>query len=158
MNIAAGVFLIIAAVFNLFAGLGYVAGGGMTTGAAHFSSKMAQEMVKNNPDMTAEERQAAQNFNDSRDTSGVNLVGSGFLLFGIFLLVSVGILIAGAVCLFQNKKPKFIFVAGGMAILAEIMGIMIMTFGILNLAGIIGGVFALIAGIQINKAGDETAE
>jgi len=36
----------------------------------------------------------------------VGIGGMGLMIYGIFVLVSVGILIAGAVFLFTNKKPS----------------------------------------------------
>lgn len=75
----------------------------------------------------------------------VGNTGMGLMAFGVFLLVSVGILIAGAVFLFQNKKAQFILIAGGMAILAEVIGIFISSFGLTNLLGLIGGILAILA-------------
>ncbi len=142
MKIAAGVILIIAAVFNLFAGLAYLGGGAATQGlsGAVDSAVMQQQM-------TEAEKAELERVQDEVGGSAM-----GLMAFGVFLLVSVGILIAGAVFLFTNKKPQFILIAGGMAIVAEVIGILITTFGITNLVGIVGGVLAIIAAKSMGGA------
>ncbi len=138
MKTAAGVILIIAAVFNLFAGLAYLGGGAATTGLNNaMDSAVMQEMQQH---MTEEEKAEMK-----RVQGEVGGAGMGLMVFGVFLLVSVGILIAGAVFLFTNKKPQLIVVAGGMAIIAEVIGILLTAFGIINLIGLVGGVLAIIA-------------
>lgn len=78
-----------------------------------------------------------------------NLIG-GFMLFGVFLLLSVGIFIAAAVFLFGEKRPTFIKVAAGMAILIEIIGVMMTsTMGVTNALGVICGILAFIAAREI---------
>ncbi|MCF6288266.1 MAG: hypothetical protein L3J53_03395 [Proteobacteria bacterium] len=137
MRIAAGVILIIAAVFNLVASLGYVAGGVATTGLSEVAIYAEQQSGNQ---MTAEQQTAIDVVQDKVAGTGI-----GLMAFGVFLLVSVGILIAGAVFLFQNKKPQFIMIAGGMAIAAEVIGILITTFGIMNILGLVGGILAILA-------------
>jgi hypothetical protein len=137
MRTAAGVILIIAAVFNLFAGLGYLGSGAAVTGLGQAAIYAEQESGQQ---MTAEQKAAIDKVQDEVGGSGM-----GLMAFGIYLLVSVGILIAGAVFLFQNKKAKFILIAGGMAILAEVIGILITTFGLTNIIGIVGGILAILA-------------
>ena len=155
MNVASGVILIIAAVFNLFASFGYLVGGGLATRvsmAPETIQQMAQQAAtEDGQTMTAEERAALQELS----TQGV-VAGGGLLAWGIFLLVSVGILIAGAVFLFQSKKAGFIYGAAAVAILAEAGGILITEFGITNLVGIIGGLMAIIAArsIESSQGGD----
>jgi hypothetical protein len=137
MRTAAGVLLIIAAVFNLVAGLTYLGGGALTQGvseAAIYAEKESGEQ------MTAEQKAAIDKVQEQVGGSGI-----GFMAFGIFLLVSVGILIAGAVFLFQNKKAQFIMIAGGMAILAELIGSYISGFGLLKIIGLVGGIMAVLA-------------
>ncbi len=136
MKVAAGVILIIAAIFNLVASLGYLAGGAATSGVANMSDSAYMQ----SQDLTTEQKAEMERVKDEIGGSGV-----GLLAFGVFLLVSVGILIAGAVFLFQDKKPQFIMIAGGVAILAEVIGILITTFGVTNVLGLVGGVLAIIA-------------
>ncbi len=143
MRVAAGVILIIAAVFNLLASLGYLAGGAATTGV----SNMANSEYAQTQNLTEEQKAEMEKFQDEVGGTGI-----GFMAFGVFLLVSVGILIAGAVFLFQNKKPQFIMVAGGMAILAEVIGILITNFGVTNTIGLVGGVLAIICAKSMGGA------
>lgn len=135
MRVAAGVILIIAAIFNLIASLGYLAGGAATTGVAN----MAESGYVQGQQMTDEQKAELEKIQDEVGGSGI-----GLMAFGVFLLVSVGILIAGAVFLFQDTKAQFIMVAGAMAILAEVIGILITNFGVTNILGLVGGVLAII--------------
>lgn len=142
MRTAAGVILIIAAVLNLMASLGYLAGGGAATA---LSSEGMTEMVnvaqqQSGSEMTAEQKEEMERIQDEVGGSGM-----GLMAFGVFLLVSVGILIAGAVFLFKNTKPQFIMIAGGMAIAAEVIGSLMTTFGVMNILGLVGGIMAIIA-------------
>lgn len=137
MRTAAGVILIIAAVLNLMASLGYLGGGALTqgvSGAAIYAEQQSGEQ------MTAEQKAAIDKVQEEVGGSGIALMA-----FGVFLLVSVGILIAGAVFLFKNTKPEFIMIAGGMAILAEVIGSLISSFGVMNILGLVGGILAIIA-------------
>jgi hypothetical protein len=137
MRTAAGVILIIAAVFNLLASFGYLAGGAATTSLSTVATYAEQN---GGQEMTAEQKAVIEKAQDE-----VGGTGMGLMAFGVFLLVSVGILIAGAVFLFKNTNPQFIMIAGGMAILAEVIGILITTFGVTNLVGLVGGIMAILA-------------
>lgn len=141
MKIAAGVLFIITAVLDLFAGLGYLLGGALTTGAATIGSDFAS--------------------GDAELTNVVNqgfLAGGGLVAYGIFILVVTGLLIAAAVFLFKSIKPKFIIVAGSLAILIELVGIFGIHFGITNLIGLVAGVFGIVAAVSISKALNSPAE
>lgn len=135
MRVASGVLLIIAAVLNLLASLGYLAGGAATTGV----SNMADSAVVQQQQLSEQEKAQLDQIK-----SEVGGTGVGLMAFGVFLLVSVGILIAGAVFLFQNKKGQFIMVAGAMAIVAEVIGILITNFGVTNIIGLVGGIMAIL--------------
>lgn len=149
MRVAAGVILIIAAVFNLIASLGYLAGGAVSTGV---KSAAATEYAQTQ-NLTDEQKAEWEKLQDE-----VGNAGMGFMAFGVFLLVSVGILIAGAVFLFQNKKAQFVMIAGGIAILAEVIGILITNFGVTNIIGLVGGVLAIIAAKSMGGAPAAPAE
>ena len=141
MRIAAGVLLIIAAVLNLIASLGYLGGGAATTGLTDVSEQAIEaSLMDAEVEMTEEEREAAAEI--AGDIKGA---GGLWMAMGIFLVVSVGILIAGAVFLFQSKKPTFAMAAGVVALLAEGFGILLTSFGIMNLVGLVGGALAIIA-------------
>jgi len=141
MRTAAGVILIIAAVLNLMASLGYLAGGGAATALGSGMSDVAMiAQQESGNQMTAKQKADMAKFEEEVGGSGI-----GLMAFGVFLLVSVGILIAGAVFLFKNTKPQFIMIAGGMAILAEVIGSMISSFGVMNILGLVGGILAIIA-------------
>jgi len=140
MRVAAGVLLIIAAVINLFASLGYLGGGAATTGLSSVSETAIEASLIEDGAMTQEEAREAAELTSSMKGAGGMLMG-----MGVFLLVSVGILIAGAVFLFQSKKPKFAMAAGIMALAAEGLGMAITSFGVMNLIGLVAGVLTIIA-------------
>lgn len=141
MRTAAGVILIIAAVLNLMASLGYLAGGAATTAIGTGMTEVAViAQQESGNQMTAEQQADLDKIQDEMGGTGI-----GFMAFGVFLLVSVGILIAGAVFLFKNTKPQFIMIAGGMAILAEVIGSLISSFGVMNILGLVGGILAILA-------------
>jgi hypothetical protein len=137
MRTAAGVLLIIVAVLNLLASLGYLAGGALTTGASDIAMYAEQQACE---EMTAEQKEAVEKMQDAVGGSGI-----GFLAFGVLLLVSVGVFIAGAVFLFKNVKPQFIMIAGVMAIAIEVIGSLITSFGVMNILGLVAGIMAIIA-------------
>lgn len=146
MKIAAGVILIIAAIFNLIGSFGYLAFGSAGTVGSVALEQAAEDAAKE--DGTEVDEQAM------KDLQTMQSGGVGLLLFGIFLLVSVGILIAGAVFLFKESNPKFIYAAGGMAIAAEVIGALISTFGVTNTVGLVGGVLAILGAKSIASAQD----
>lgn len=139
MRIAAGVLLIIAAVINLFASLGYLGGGAATSGLGSVGDTMIEEQMAAGG-MSAEEIEDATEI-----SSGLQGAGGVWMAMGIFLLVSVGVLIAGAVFLFQTKQAKFALGAGVMALVGEGLGMALTSFGVMNLIGLVGGVLAIVA-------------
>ena len=137
MRTAAGVLLIIAAVFNLMGSVGYIVGGGVASNMENIASYAEKQ---NGKTLSAEDKANIAAAQEKVGSSGI-----GLMAFGVFLLVSVGILIAGAVFLFKNTKPQFIMIAGGMAIVAEVIGILITNFGITNIVGLVAGILAIIS-------------
>ncbi len=147
MRVAAGVCLILAAVLNLFGALGYLGGGAATTGISHLGKVAMEEAAKQNNTEVSESDMAQLEI-----VSGVGKgIGGLLMAMGVFLLVSVGILIAGAVFLFQSTHWKFILAAGVVAIAAEVFGILITTFGMSNVMGLVGGVLAIIVAVGMNQ-------
>jgi len=159
MKISAGVILIIAAIFNLFASLGYFAGGALTTAGTEYADSYA-EIAQDSEDLAQLSDSEKVQLDEVRDALQTgSAIGGGLMIYGIFLLISVGILIAGAVFLFKDSNAKFVMIAGGVAIAAEMMSIYITSFGIMNVLGIVGGALALIAAKSIgNKIVEEPAE
>ena len=138
MRIAAGVLLIIAAVINLFASLGYLGGGAITSGFSNVGETVIESsMTESDSGFTAAEA--------TEIAGGMQAAGGMLMAMGVFLLVSVGVLIAGAVFLFQSKQAKFAMAAGLMAIAAELLGIGLTSFGIMNLIGLVAGVLTIFA-------------
>lgn len=146
MRIAAGVILILAAVINIFAALGYLAGGAVSAGAGTFAEAAKAEAEKGGATMSAEDKAKLD-----EAVKAAKSGGSGLLIFGIVLVISVVTSITGAVFLFTQKKAKFIQVAGGLAVLVEVVGIVMTAFGITNLIGIVGGILAILAAKSIGQ-------
>jgi hypothetical protein len=142
MRIVAGIILIIAAVINIVAALGYLGGGALSSagGSSALSKALAEEARKGG--QTPEETAALAKIQQASDKapSGTALMG-----FGVFLVVTVATSIAGAVCLFRGKAAKFIILAALLAAGAEIGGIMITRFGYANIAGLLGAALALVS-------------
>ena len=148
MRVAAGVCLILAAVLNLFGALGYLGGGAATTGISHLGQIAMEEAAKQDGAAVTEADKASMEI-----ATGVGKgIGGMLMAMGIFLLVSVGVLIAGAVFLFQGTNWNFILAAGVVAIAAEVFGILITTFGMSNVMGLVGGVLAIIVAVGMNKS------
>jgi hypothetical protein len=145
MRIAAGVLLIIAAVLNLFASFGYLGGGAFSSGVGSVSN-VAYEASMSDPNvvLTAAETEMADQMADEV-SGGLKSMGSLLMGMGVLLLVSVGVLIAGAVFLFQSKQAKFAMLAGAMALLCEGLGMSISSFGVMNIIGLVGGIMAILA-------------
>ena len=144
MRIAAGVLLIIVAVINLVAGLGYITVGGAAgiagkAGSSAMTQAYDQEARKQGREMSDEEKaKAAKVLNTV--TSSAGLIAG----FGAFLLIVVGISIAGAVQLFRTRGAKFVMVAAALVVVAEIIGAVILGFGFRNVPGLVAAVFALV--------------
>ena len=146
MRIAAGIILIIAAVINIVAALGYLGGGALSSagGSSALSKALQEESAKQGN--AAETSAALAKLQQATDNapSGKALMG-----FGAFLLVTVVTSIAGAVCLFRGKAAKFIIAAALLAAGAEIGGIVLLRFGAANIAGLLGAVLALVSARSI---------
>jgi len=146
MRIAAGIILIIAAVINIVAALGYLGGGALSSagGASALSKALQEESAKSAN--TADTSAALAKLQQATDNapSGKALMG-----FGAFLLVTVVTSIAGAVCLFRGKAAKFIIAAALLAAGAEVGGIVLLRFGAANIAGLLGAVLALVSARSI---------
>jgi hypothetical protein len=144
MRIAAGVLLILVAVIDLVAGLGYVVAGGAAGIAAKSSGGSLTEAYdtevrRQGKEMSAEDKaQAAKVLNTVTTNAGL-LAG-----FGAFLLVVVGLSIAGAVQLFRGKGAMFVMVAAVLVVAAEIISAVILKFGFRNVPGLVAAVFAFI--------------
>ena len=146
MRIAAGIILIIAAIINVIAGAGYVLGGGVAT----VGGAVLEEAVKEAGTETGAD--AAEVAKASAEMSKVTGFGTGLLVFGLFLWIMFVMQIVGAVFLFISKSKMFIFVVAALSIVAEIVGIVITTFGWTNIFGLLGGVLAFLGAAAIGKA------
>jgi len=157
MRVAAGVILIIAAVMNLFASLAYLAGGAVMGGAGKLTTMVEEESKKQGRELTEEQKKSFAQLNEASAKMG----GSAGALagFGVFLFVTVGTSIAGAVCLFRRKAAKFIVIASALAIAAEVLSCVIVGavigapigFGkiLFSSLGLAGGILGILGAREI---------
>ncbi|RKZ58492.1 MAG: hypothetical protein DRR08_16320 [Candidatus Parabeggiatoa sp. nov. 2] len=189
MRTASGVILIFVAIICFFGSLGYLLGGAVVTGVSQLDSKALEQAIEEEGKKLSEtvEQAIEEEGNElpeavidsSAQEEGKELIakvlkelkvllaagtamGSEAMAFGVFLLVSAGILFAGAVFLFQGRKPGFIYVAGFLAILGPVIAYFITTGIVGGIVGgvvagvrvfeVIGGVMAIISARLISKA------
>lgn len=140
MAILAGVLLIIAALLNFFAGMTYVAKGKITSGVAG----IGEDIVNTVSDVAeANDVAVTQKENINKELNVVKQSGTVFKFFGLFLYLSSVILITAAVFLFQGTNGQFVFVAGMIALVAEILGGIASKFGVTNTPGLLAGLLAI---------------
>ena len=137
MRIAAGVLLIIVAIFNGIAGSGYALAGGATA--------VAQDAVKDGKAMDGTELTAEQKAEIAKATA--EAPAGGLAILGIFLLVMLGLQIAGAVTLFMSKAAGFVLIVGVLGIAAELAGPLASSvgFGLFNIIGLVASLLAIVA-------------
>jgi hypothetical protein len=142
MRIAAGVLIIIAALFDLLAGFTYGIGGGLLAGGSTVVQDAFTKAAKETKDAAAQK--AAQTL-----ATGGQAIGGGLMVFGFFLLAMAGLGIAAAVVLFREKAPTFALVVGVLELIACAIGLVLwMGANILTtLPGIVAGVFVIIAAL-----------
>lgn len=168
MRVAGGVLLIIAAVVNLFAGLLYL-GGGAAVGSIDKLATMAEEAQKKQQgELTEQQKQqfaemhAARDRMDPAQRAKMDKAVRVAMVYGLFMLVTSGTSIAGAVCLFRRRAVKFIVVAAVLALVIEVSGCIVAavvlgaalgaTKLLFSSVGIIGGILALLGARQIAAA------
>ena len=78
MRVAAGVILIIAAVINLFASFGYLAGGALVGGAGKLTTMAEEQSRKQGRELTEEQKASFAQLNDaSGKMKNVTFTGCG---------------------------------------------------------------------------------
>ena len=137
LRITAGVILILAAVVNLFAALGYAAGGAVVSGAVDLDS-LAE---------TPEDKQKVAELYG--DVAAFRTRATSFMVFAGFLGLTVITSIAGAVSLFQGKRPRFIVVAAMLAAAAEIIAMAMSSLGLINVFGLVAALLAFVAAVSM---------
>lgn len=149
MRIAAGVLLILTAIFNLFASMGYF---GLGIATADKEKTVIHRNDSGNQLRSSRHKRVDKN-NDSLEQriKQLPVTGFGLLAFAMFLLTTVVLLAIAAVFLFSNKQPVFIILTSFAGLFAEGTGIYLFSLGFSNTIGIVGCVLAIIAGIQMRR-------
>jgi hypothetical protein len=154
MRIAAGVLLIVAAVFNVIAGSGYALGGAVASVGTDMLAKVGDEAMKEGGADAADVAKAQADF--AKATSEVKGFGAGLLYFGYFLFLMFVLQIVGGILCFVRKAKMFIVIVGVLSIGAEIGGIVMTTFGWTNIIGLVAGALAIVAAMQLGKDAPST--
>jgi hypothetical protein len=149
MRIAAGIVLIVAALFNGCAGSGYVLGGALVTGAGKVGGALQAEANKQaaSGQMNAKDKADFDKaMGDLKGASGkAEAAGGAFMVFGLFLWVLLGLQIAGAIVLFMGKAKNFAMVVGALTGLAEIIGIVLIGFHLWAILGLAAAALTILA-------------
>jgi hypothetical protein len=145
MRTAAGILLIFAAFFNIFGAIKYMGGGAFVGGGSKLVDMAAEQSKKEG--RAFDEQQARESMRDAKQMLGAP--PAVWLSYGLFLLVTVGTSIAGAVCLFRGRAAKFIIVAAALEIVGEAVGFGLSGFGFLRSLGIVSGIFGIIGARSI---------
>lgn len=163
MRVAAGVFLIIAALFDLFGAIAYLGGGAMIGAGGKLTSMAEENARRQGREITDEQKASFAQFRD--ESAKMKRVAGPLMGFGVFLLVVTGTSIAGAVTLFRRRSARFIMVACGLAIGAEVLsGVIVRVvlglpigFGkvFFSAFGLLGGILGFVAARQIAVAASE---
>ncbi|MGF1613005.1 MAG: hypothetical protein ACFCVA_03585 [Gammaproteobacteria bacterium] len=143
-TVAAGA-LLIAACVNLYASAGYLLGGLLMAGVSVGAGSLGSEIIG---ELASQQGQAGvSEFSAGIDqmAGSAMIAGGALVFFGVFLLVACGMMLAGAVFLLRGMRPKFVVAAAVVALVAEVSGILIASFSITNLVGLLAGVLALLA-------------
>ena len=152
MNIAAGVLLIIASIFNFVGGCTYVVGGGAVAGISEVGSKGHEIALASDPNYADyADPDMESTFNAGKAT------GAGLMFWGFALLVIACIMIGGAVCSFCKKAKGFVMATAILAILAEVVGVSLTVFGPSNFIGLLAGIFTFIGLRSYNSPVSEPA-
>src|SRR5262245_61824830 len=152
MRIAAGIVLIVAALINGCAGIGYagVGAGASMLGKAgtSLSAEMEKAAAQQGSGMSAKDKAELE-----KATSKLQAAGGGLMVFGIFLFVMLGLQIGAAVVLFMQKAKGFVLIVAALGIIAEIVGMVLTSsFHALGLIGIAGSVLAILAAQSYGKS------
>jgi hypothetical protein len=143
MRTAAGVLLIVVAVINLFASLFYFG----VAGGPKLNAMVMEQARREGQEVPPASRRQAQVLEDAPRRLGTT--AGALVSVGLFLLVTVGTSIAGAVCLFRQRAARFVIAAAALVVAAEGIDAVIIKFGWGNVPGLIAAVFAVLGARSI---------
>jgi hypothetical protein len=141
LRITAGVFLLIAAVINLFAAVSYFGGGVLGSGRIDLRKVMEAEARKTGKPLTEEQEEKMAKVDEAMQ--GMRASATSFVVFGGYLLLTVALSIAAAVFLFKGKHGGFVLLTALLVGAAEVIGPLLTRFGFLNVFGL--GIAILVA-------------
>src|SRR5437867_12051680 len=108
MRIAAGIVLIVAALINGCAGVGYAGVGAGASMLGKAGTSLSAEMEKAAAQQGGQGMSAKDKADLEKATSKLQAAGGGLMVFGIFLFVMLGLQIGAAVVLFMQKAKGFV--------------------------------------------------
>jgi hypothetical protein len=138
MRIAGGVLIIIVAVMDLLAGVGYAGFGAVVGVGATAAAKAAKEHGDADAQKSIEKGEKAG-----------QIAGGMLAAFGFYLLALCGLGIACAVVLFMKKAATFALIVAILQLIAEGIGCFIFSsIGITNIFSIIAAIFVIIGALS----------
>jgi hypothetical protein len=149
MRIAAGVLLIVAAVFNVIAGSGYALGGAAASITTDAVAKIGDEAIQSSGAGSAELAKAQEEL--AKAAAQASGMSSSLLYFGYFLFLMFVLQIVGGILCFVKKAKVFIIIVGLLSIGAEVGGIVMTAFGWTNIIGLVAGVLAILGALSIGQ-------
>jgi hypothetical protein len=166
MRVAAGVLLILAAVINLIAGFVYLGGGAVMGSMDKLVAVAEEQRKKQGQELTEDEKKQFSQYSDARarmsdsERAKMDTAARVAMIYGLFLLISVGTSIAAAVCLFRQNAVKFIVIASAFALAIEVIGCVAVaviigaaigaTKILFSSFGIAGGILGILGARQIS--------
>ena len=151
MRIAAGVLIIVVAVFDLLAALGYLGVGALAKTGSRIGEMGAAHGMADRP---VQERQQAQ-----AAAKTVGVVGSAAIALGAMFLVMGGLGIACGVVLFTQKAATFALVVGLLQIAADAISCFLwFTVGPINLLAFVAGFLVIVAALSYQRPVPATAD
>ncbi|VAW58732.1 hypothetical protein MNBD_GAMMA08-924 [hydrothermal vent metagenome] len=140
MDIAVGVFLIIAALLNYFAAMAYNLKGKLNSEIDGFAEKVFD---------TVDSMDNVVSDSSARKRSKFFTEGRVNQLFSLFLYLSIPLLASAAFFSFKGSYPLVIAIAGVVAIIAEVLGGLMSKYGPSNAPGLVGGILALVLSVPL---------
>jgi len=157
MKIAAGILLIIVAIINGIAGSGYALAGAVGAAATEINAAVEKEAAKNaeaagttEADKAAAE--AVKNTQDALKTMDTAGMGAGMKYFGFFLLILAVMQFVASIMTFMSKGAMFLMAIAVLTVAGEVGGVVMSSFGVMNVVGLVAGGLLFVAAMNMKKA------
>jgi hypothetical protein len=166
MKTLAGVLLIVMCLINGIAGMGYLLGGALFNIGGQVADDIAKEegkeskdkqaaaaMASSSSEKEADEKLAKKEADTSKDLKEAGKdaknLGAGLTAFGAFLgILAIAQIVLAVMFFTKSEKARIAgIVIGAAAIVAEVISILITSFGVTNAFGMVVGALAITAAL-----------